>query len=424
MITMKSQYFFSIVAALGLRAIAYNTATTDALWKDSETSGGDLYPSDDSRGIAVNADAISSDEWIRIAKYGEWRDGSKARTLQVLALENATAMARNFNSIVGKIGRFMRGAPIFIGHPDCDPCTYTDHRRIGKITALDARADGLYAKPAWNDLGEQNLREGYHVYPSSVWRFPRPKAGESRVFPDMFQSLGLTNFPAGDVDPVTYNSENNTVEPIEPTQNDMNPELLSLLGLPADATPEDIIAAVEALKAAAQPAAEELPAEEETAENSDDETGAEITDEEKEALKRRLADETAAKDAAMNALALHRAADATRLIGDAISAGRLTAAEKAGWESRFATDHDAAMNALSELRPAKGLNTTPLNLGHGKVNISTVNERMAAVNSEVSRRMTEQGLSYDTAYNAVKRDPEFAHIFEAMKQPGTEHSEY
>ena len=114
----------SIIAALGLRAPAWNTATTDALWKDRGSSGGDLYPADDASGIASNADPVSNDEWIRIAKYGEWRDGSKARTLQVLALDNATAMARNFNGIVGKIGRFMRGAPIFIGHPDCDPDTW------------------------------------------------------------------------------------------------------------------------------------------------------------------------------------------------------------------------------------------------------------------------------------------------------------
>ena len=396
----------SIIAALGLRAPAWNTATTDALWKDRGSAGGDLYPADDASGIASNADPVSNDEWIRIAKYGEWRDGSKARTLQVLALDNATAMARNFNSIVGKIGRFMRGAPIFIGHPDCDPDTYTDHRRVGKITALEARADGLYAKPAWNDLGEQNLREGYHVYPSSVWRFPKPKAGETRVYPDMFQSLGLTNFPAGDVDPVTFNSD---TQP--DTENDMNPELLTLLGLAEGATPEDILAAVTALKEAA--AAKEETTVEETEETTETE---EVIDEEKAAMNAQLTALQAECSTAQNALAGYRTAEASRLIGDALASGALTGAEKAGWEARFATDHAAAVNAIAVLRPGKALNTQPIALGESKVNITTARDRMHAVNAEVKRRMDADGLTHDIAFNAVKKDPEWSHVFAAMER--------
>ena len=402
----------SIIAALGLRACAWNTATTDALWKDRGTAGGDLWPADDASGIASNAESITTDEWIRIAKYGEWNDGSKARTLQVLALDNATAMARNFNSMVGKIGRFMRGAPIFIGHPDCLPEVYTDHRRIGKITALDARAAGLYAKPVWNDLGVQNLREGYHVYPSSVWRLPRPKPGATKVYPVMFQSLGLTNFPAGDVEPVTFNSD---TQPENDTA--MNPELLTLLGLAEGATPEDILAAVTALKEAA--AAKEETTAEETEETTETEEET-VIDEEKAAMNAQLTALQAECSTAQNALAGYRTAEASRLIGDALASGALTGAEKAGWEARFATDHTAAVNAIAALRPGSALNTKPIALGESKVNITTARDRMHAVNAEVKRRIETDGLTHDAAYNAVKKDTEWAHVFQAMTRTTAE----
>lgn len=401
------------------RALAYNTATTDALWKEGETSGDDRELRDDGRGIASNvADPVSEDEWIRIAKYGEWRDGSPARVLQVLALENASKMAASFNSLPGRLGRLFRGAPIYVGHPDCKPDVFTDHRRIGKIVALDARADGLWAKPVWNALGQENLREGYHVYPSSVWRFPKPKPGQSKVYPDLFQSLGLTNTPAGDVDPVTFNAEipdadGGETEPTNPQNEDMK-KLYELLKVDEALGEDGLIAAImglqEAVATNAKPAEGATTTEEEMVEE---------TDEEKKQLILDLEAEKAKRETAENAVRAMRTAERDRLIGAAVAGGAITEAERTGWTERFDTNHEAARNALESLQPGTAMNTKPLNLGKGKVATATAQERMAAVNAEVARLQEEKGLSYNAAWNEVANSDEFKPVFAAMAEPVT-----
>lgn len=404
--------------------IAYNTSTTDALYKEGETSGDESRASSHDRGIASNADPVSTDEWIRIAKYGEWRDGSPQRVLQVLARENAEVMARNFNSLSGRLGRGFRGAPIFVGHPDCDPEMYPDHRRIGKIVALEARADGLWAKPNWNSLGEENLREGFHVYPSSVWRFPKPKPGEAKVYPDMFQSLGLTNFPAGDVDPVTFNAavpDADDADDTNPQNEEDMKKLYELLGLDEASGEDGLIAAIMALQEQAATNAEmetEEVATEETTEETTEE--ADPADEaERERLRMELEEEKAKRETAENALVELHAAEATRLIGEAIASGAITAAEQPGWVERFATDHTAARNALASVKPGVALNTRSLEIGKGKVSVATSQERMIAVNAAVAALQAEKGLAYDVAFNQVKNSDEFKPVFAAMAEPVT-----
>lgn len=414
---MMKRFLLSVLAS-GL--VAYNTATTDLLRKEADLSSDEREATDGQHGIASNvADPVSTDEWIRLAKYGEWRDGSPNRVLQVLALENATAMAKGFNSMMGRVGRLGRGAPIFVGHPDQQPQVYTDHRRIGKIVELEARADGLWGKPVWNALGEENLREGYHVYPSSVWRFPRPKPGQSKVYPDVFLSLGLTNFPAGDVDPVTFNAAVPGADAADDNSNPQNEDnmkkLYELLGLDEASGEDGLIAAIVALQEQAA-----TNAEGKTEDNPDSKTEeVEETDEEKEKLRMDLEEEKSKRMTAENAVREMRTAEAGRLVGEAIASGAITGAEQAGWIERFATDHEAASNALSLVKPNTALNTKPLDIGKGKVSVATSQERMVAVNAAVKALQEKEGLTYDVAWNQVKNSDEWKPVFDAMTEPVT-----
>lgn len=141
-----------------------------------------------------NSEIGSTDEegWVKIASYGT-HPGSVAGRDQHFYEEDANAVISEFNSLRGRAGRLFRGIPIYIGHPDSRPDLYTDHRRLGKYTDLQARADGLWAKEELNSLGLENKREGYWMYPSPRWDAP---AGRPQFRPTRLISVGLTNKPA------------------------------------------------------------------------------------------------------------------------------------------------------------------------------------------------------------------------------------
>ncbi len=105
-------------------------------------------------------------------------------------------MAAAFNALAARKGDKFRGLPIYAGHPDADPKRWPDERRLGGVTAVEAREDGLYVRAAWNDLGEKNRAEGYLVYPSPAWLYDLRAARRSGVIaPDELRSVGLTNTP-------------------------------------------------------------------------------------------------------------------------------------------------------------------------------------------------------------------------------------
>jgi hypothetical protein len=86
----------------------------------------------------------SSDGWFKVSPYGVFRGKTPGRP-QHFSEDAAKRMVSEFNSLRGKLGRMFRGVPIYIGHPDVDPTIWTDDRRLGKVTQLEARADGLWA---------------------------------------------------------------------------------------------------------------------------------------------------------------------------------------------------------------------------------------------------------------------------------------
>lgn len=140
--------------------------------------------------IATNLRPIEEGEWLQISPWGEFPNEVG---LQRMTRQRGDMMVTAFNSFGGRLGRFFKGVPIYVGHPDRDRIKYPDHRRYGKITDLEARDDGLYGKVAWNDLGKTNFEQGYHVYPSAVWACDPTEPGV--IEPAELVSVGLTNFP-------------------------------------------------------------------------------------------------------------------------------------------------------------------------------------------------------------------------------------
>ena len=337
------------------------------------------------------ADAIdfseTADGWFKISPYGTFRGKVPGRP-QTVALENAKAMEGEFNSVVGILGRAFRGVPIYHGHPDVDPEIWPDDRRIGKITKLEARADGLWGLAEWNSIGQANKVEGWWIYPSPRWDAP---AGKTSFAPDRLISIGLTNTPRIVESEPVFNSLTND------ENNTMDAKLIrEKLGLAPEATDEEVLAKLDSLTAAATEKDAMAP--------------------ELENAKTALADETTKKDelacslqAAQSNIVSLREAHNNSILDLALTAGRITAADRPTWAARLASaNREQEINSLAALAPK--LNSKALDLGDRRSERGAADGLREQVANAVSA-LEATGMSYHEAWMKTKKDAKFAGYF-------------
>lgn len=332
----------------------------------------------------------SAHGWFKISPYGVFRGKTPGRP-QTVSLDNATAMMEEFNSVLGKLGRSFRGVPIYHGHPDVDPEIWPDDRRIGKITQLQARTDGLWGLAEWNSIGQENKAEGWWIYPSPRWDAP---AGKNSFEPDRLISIGLTNTPRIVESEPVFNSltENET------NTTTMDPQLIrEKLGLAPEATDEEVLAKLDSLTAAA--------------------TEKEAMAPELENAKTALADETAKKDelacslstAESNIVSL-REAHNNSILDLATREGRITAADRPTWAARLASENrEQEINSLKAIAPK--LNTTAIHLGDRRGERGAADGMREQVANAVTDLQDKRGLSYADAWGIVKKDAKYAAYF-------------
>jgi phage I-like protein len=325
-----------------------------------------------------------SDGWFKISPYGEFR-GTQPGKNQYVDAAAAEAMVSEFNSLLGKLGRAFRGVPIYHGHPDVDLALWPDDKRMGKITELEARADGLWGLAEWNSSGRENKAEGWWIYPSPRWDAP---AGGTRFSPDRLISVGLTNTPRIQESEPIFNSHQDTN-----TTHTMDPALLrQKLGLAPEATDEDVLAKIDSLTAAATEKETAKPAEENTAEKAAE----------------TMANSLATATSEITSL---RTAHNALLLDGAAADGRIAAAERPAWELRLAGANRAEeMNSLAAL-PGK-LNRTGLNLGDRRAERAESDDLREQVANSVAQFQKSEGLSYTDAWKKVKKNPAFKSYFE------------
>lgn len=348
------------------------------------------------------ADAIdfseTADGWFKIAPYGVFRGKTPGRQ-QFVTESSGKAMEAEFNSIVGKLGRKFRGVPIYHGHPDVDPEMWPDDRRIGKVTQIQSRADGLWGYAEWNSLGEENKREGWWIYPSPRWDAP---PGQARFEPDRLISIGLTNTPRiAESDPV-FNSlqtedskTEDTREETETNTNDnttMDPKIIrQKLGLPPEATDEEVMAKLDSLTAAAT-------------EMSNTQTELQTVKTEKD----EMANSVTQKDGEIARLREEQNNSAIEL---ALVQGRITAADKPAWQAKLKSDkRDEELNSLRALQPAH--KSKSLEIGDRRTERASSDNLREEVSNAVSKLQKEGGLKYADAWAKVKKDPQFKGYFE------------
>jgi hypothetical protein len=335
----------------------------------------------------------NSDGWFKVSPYGTFRGKTPGRP-QLFTEDAARRMVAEFNSLRGKLGRMFRGVPIYIGHPDVDPTIWTDDRRLGKATDLQARPDGLWAFGEWNSLGRENQAEGFWVYPSPRWDAP---VGQARFEPDRLISIGLTNTPRIETSEPLANSQLDTNT--ETTL--MDPKLIrEKLGLAPETTDEEVFAKIESLTNAATEA-ETRAMDAENAKASAEQTAA-TEKEEKDQIACSL------QAAEANVISFREAAD-NALLDLAERDGKITKAERSAWQTKLAGEkRDEAINSLSALKPK--LNTQPLSGGQSREDREqSDNQREAVANAVAALEKT--GLSYVEAWGKVKKDPKFTTYF-------------
>lgn len=324
----------------------------------------------------ANAAPVDDDaEWFQVAPYGEHPNRAG---LQIFTTAQAAAMVTSFNSLAAKVGRLFRGIPIYAGHPDVDPARWPDARRLGKLTALEAKTDGLYAKASWNALGVENNENGYYVYPSPRWLC---EPGGKGMRPVELISVGLTNTPNIRASaPVTANDE--------------------AAGGPVPATPAAPDPALTAANDALVEATSDLAA----ARNDLSAVTVELSK-----LQAALVASQALVTAANDALATERELRRDALLDHAVESGRLTQAERLAQTALFNADFAAAAAGLRER--AATYNTASLQLARDRAPLATAHERQVAMQEAVNAIMEGRGVDYTTAWGLAKKSPKTKHLF-------------
>lgn len=401
------------------RCIAYSIATNIAAITDnSETTGGDDY-----KLLALFED---TPYWIEDGK-----GGFKCLTQRFTPPQAAKIVAA-FNAYRQRQGKGFIGMPIYRGHPDADPVRWPDDRRYGHLMDVVQRADGLYAKPAWNDLGLDNKKNHYLPYPSIAWLYDMAAAARTGIIePDEIQSVGLTNQPRMKNVPVWTNAEDPASQ-TQPKEKNTMPKWLidKLVALNVLKKPAD---GVEPTEAELQTACSHLAVNIDPMEIAlgQKKISVVIAGDNRETFLTELAgfatNAEAAQTTATNAVESEKKFKKLAInaqLDRAIDKALITAAERPQWATDLEADFDGTLTKLNGQKPA--FNTKPLQPlqpGNG-ADLSTprgrqlaFNVRMESIQSE--GRKNNPRFSIDDAINVMRANPADAALLKAMEPAAT-----
>lgn len=167
--------------------------------------------------------------WYQIAPLGEFPAATKDRTpLQVIDEAAVTALANSFAGFL----------LVDFDHFSLDNSRSSE--AAGWIKELQARADGLYARVDWSDIGEAAVKGKRFRFFSPVWnREDCEDLGGGRVRPLRLASLALTNAPNLPHRPIFNRNPNEEVTMTA---------IAKALGLPDDADEAAVLEAIKGLK--------------------------------------------------------------------------------------------------------------------------------------------------------------------------------
>jgi hypothetical protein len=149
-----------------------------------------------------NQRMLEADGWVQLAPYGDFAnvDARGQKVIQRFGREDAERIVQDFKSRASEPGNLL-GLPWYIGHPDHPRFRgkpgHTDSTAKGRIKALEARADGLYANVKFNGAGQKLLEdEAFHGHSVNWNAAPAGRDKGCQVYsPISLKSVGFTNMP-------------------------------------------------------------------------------------------------------------------------------------------------------------------------------------------------------------------------------------
>jgi hypothetical protein len=387
----------------------------------------------------ANDVTIGADGWV-VIPYGDSRHSGKegriggeaertpeqieaeqSGVVQRFSREDAVALVNDFKSTWGRLKRAVVGLPVFKGHPDAPrfAARFPDKVPRGTIADMEARADGLALRPVLTEQGAADVEAG-HKFVSPYWlgRHVGDEAGRKIIAPFKLFSLGLV--PRGNIPDLSLvNAADAPCDSV--TMKETLRKFLASIGLSGVTTPPEnadetalansldtAATAINTLKTEKQKAGEDLAA-----------AQARVTalEGEKLALANSVETEKTRATAAETSLKVVRTTAAKRVVGAAVKAGKISAADSTAQETALtnAADFEAEAARIDALKPALRTATQLGDLGRqGKEQQGRSQQALALVNSY----MEGNGCDYDTAFNAVQADPKHAALFSGMKRAG------
>lgn len=318
--------------------------------------------------------------WDYGEKKVESQGGGGERTLffrQTLDLQGASAIAAQ---IADSIAKGEKGVPVYWGHPDVPELAhkYPDKRAKGWITSASVEDGKLVLSVDWL---EDKATDGFGWF-SPFWTGPVKENGDGTALMhvDSLTSVALINMP--NIQEFRLANElqdtNNAAQAEKGnTMNITKEELCKLLGLPPEATDEQIRTAL----TEAGKAKEALATEKTKLEAAEADKAAAVNECEK--VKTELANEKAA----------HRGI----LLDNAIADGRISVAGRAAWEKRLTDDFKAGSIALANEKPMKRESAVAGRQPQKSCDLNLValaNERLAK----------NPGMTYTTAFALVMKE--------------------
>ena len=337
----------------------------------------------------VHPFTILQDDWVQLAPLGDHPHALGIQRFTPAFIQN---MANRFNGFFARMGRLFSGAPTFEGHHDIEPDKYPNSRSYGWIMSLEARPDGLWGRMIWTPEGREMLKNGAFKFVSPVF-IGKPigqQNGQTIFEPIAFKSLALTNEPNLPLPPLANSKDSMTT-------------ITELLGLPADATADQIIEAARSLNERAT-----------TLQNS-------LTSQQSEfaTLQNSLSTQSSALSTTQAGLAsaTERASSLqtkliTAILDNAIRESRITLAQRDHWKAEFEKDFAAAETQLANQEPVLNTESATRDLGNHKNAYDTEATRRAALTAYIAEQESKS-LTYDEAWQRAKS--ERADIFANMK---------
>jgi phage I-like protein len=251
-------------------------------------------------------DHLPADRWYMVARRGEHpialeENGRRIVLLQIVDETACEAMVNRFREALEADPAYQ---PL-VDYDHFSEDTENSSEAAGWITALDNRDDGLYAQIEWTDTGAAAVNGKRFRFLSPVWhRKDCDDLGNRRIRPMRLDRAAVTNDPnIRGIRPLINRAENGATEPAEPAGDpradtggkessmDYKAELLAMLGLPAEASDEEVAKACAARKdelansqAAAEAAAKAAAEEKEQLKNRAEQAEAKLAEHERKTL--------------------------------------------------------------------------------------------------------------------------------------------